>query len=85
LPVDDHEQSALRQQEFEQSRALISDGRQDLVPVVSKDVQVLLEPDLSDERKVDIVLNFATYNPASTHTFPSKLNMVRIALFSITT
>ena len=74
-----------RQQEFEQSRALISVGRQDLVPVVSKDVQVLLEPDLSDERKVDIVLNFATYNPASTHTFPSKLNMVRIALFSITT
>ena len=41
LPVDDHEQSTLRQQEFEQSRALISDGRQDLVPV-SKDVQVLI-------------------------------------------
>ena len=73
MPVDDHDQSTAGQQEFEQSRALISVGGQELVPVTSKDVQVLLEPDLSDERKVDIVLNFATYNPASTYNFPSKV------------
>jgi len=73
LPVDVNEQSTSGQQEFEQSRALISAGKQDLVSVVSKDIQALLEPDLSYERKVDIVLNFATYNPASTHTFPSKI------------
>ena len=73
MPVDDHDQSTAGQQEFEQSRALISVGGQELVPVTSKDVQALLEPDLSDERKVDIVLNFPTYNPASTYNFPSKV------------
>jgi len=43
LPVDDCEQ------DFEQVMDLISADRQDVVPIPSKDVQELLEPDLSDE------------------------------------
>ena len=38
-----------------------------------KDCQLLLQPGLSDDKKLDIILNFAQYNPAATYHFPSKV------------
>ena len=40
----------------------------------AKDCQVLLQPaGLSDDQKLDIVLNFAQYNPAPMYHFPNKV------------
>ena len=38
-----------------------------------KDVGVLLQSDLSDELKLDVVLNFSAYNPSVKYSFPSKV------------
>ena len=39
----------------------------------ARDCQLLLQPRLSDDQKLDVILNFAQYNPAATYHFPSKV------------
>ena len=55
----------------------------------ARDCQLLLQPGLSDDQKLDIILNFAQYNPAATYHFPSKVcriwkeSFISVSLFTV--
>jgi len=61
------------QPEEERSTLIVDESNTSISRCARKDIGVLLQSDLSDELKLDVALNFSSYNPGTNHPFPSKI------------